>query len=194
MKLTATVLSMLALSAALALAQEPRPEGGRPPQPPGGAPRPPMGRDPMMEHLFPPHLLMQAGEEISLSEQQRLAIKEEMEKSREQFEAAQKNVREEIEALRKLLKPERVDEAQVAAQLDKVLAAESTVKKLHLSLLIHIKNQLTAEQQQKLRAFIKEHRPEGRPPGPPDRPEGRRRGGDEGDAPRRERPQRPPSE
>ena len=187
MKLTATIFSVLLLSGALALAQQPGPEGGGAPR--EGRPGQRMGAGPMLENLFPPPVIMEAGEEIGLTEAQRQSIKEEMEKMREQFEAAQKKVREEVESLTTLLKADRVDEAQVLGQLDKVLAAEGEMKKLQLSMLIHIKNLLTAEQQEKLRAYMKAHPPQRRETGPREPREPGNRG-ERSPQP----PQRPPNE
>jgi Spy/CpxP family protein refolding chaperone len=49
-----------------------------------------------------------------------------------------------------LLHGSRIDEAAALAQADKVLGMETAVKKAQLSLLIRIKNLLTAQQQQQL--------------------------------------------
>jgi len=46
-----------------------------------------------------------------------------------------------------LVKPASVDESAVLAQLDKVLAAEREIKRTQLTLMIRIKNKLTAQQQ-----------------------------------------------
>jgi hypothetical protein len=54
-----------------------------------------------------------------------------------------------------LAKQEHVDEAALAAQLDKVLDVEREVKHLHLGVLVAIKNLLTPEQQTKLREIAK---------------------------------------
>ena len=58
-----------------------------------------------------------------------------------------------MEGLIGLLKQSKADEAQVAAQLDKVLAAEREIKRAQVSLLVRIKNNLTEEQQHRLRAL-----------------------------------------
>lgn len=196
MKLTVTILSVLALSSALVTAQEPGRRDGDRPRPPeqrdGERPRPFMrGPDPMMQNLFPPPLIMEAGEKLGLTEQQRDALRNEMEKSRDKFEPAQQKLREEMEKLGQLLKEPRVDEEKAIAQLDKVLVAEAEIKMAQLGLNIRIKNLLTPEQQEKLREFMKERRP-------PMSPEGERgprpsfRG--ERDGERRRPPQPPPNQ
>lgn len=159
MKLIVTVLSALVLSSALVLAKPPEKEVGGPQPPrPGAGMR--MGQDPIMQNLFPPPMIHEAGEEIGLTDEQEKNIKAEMEKSQDQFFALQKTLRAEMDALGELLKAPRVDEAQAAAQLSKVLAAESEIKKAHLATLIRVKNLLTPEQQDKLRRFMKERRPQ----------------------------------
>jgi Spy/CpxP family protein refolding chaperone len=55
-----------------------------------------------------------------------------------------------MEKLVSLVKQNHVDEQQVLAQLDKVLAAEREVKREQVTLLVRIKNKLTPEQQGKL--------------------------------------------
>ena len=56
-----------------------------------------------------------------------------------------------MESLVTLLKQNPVDEAQVMAQLDKVLNAEREVKRAQIALMVRIKNKLTPEQQSRLR-------------------------------------------
>jgi Spy/CpxP family protein refolding chaperone len=143
-----------------------------------------------MQNLFPPPMVMQAGEEIGLTEDQRNAMRTEMEKSRDQFEPAQQKLREQMEILGNLLKEPRVNEAQVTAQLGQVLAAENEIKKMQIAQLVRIKNLLTPEQQEKLRNYMKDHRP----PMPPEGqrgerpPFGREREGERGGERRRPPP------
>jgi Spy/CpxP family protein refolding chaperone len=56
-----------------------------------------------------------------------------------------------VERMVDLLKPDKVDEQAVLAQLDKVLAAEREVKRTQLGLMMRLKNILTPEQQRQLR-------------------------------------------
>jgi len=55
-----------------------------------------------------------------------------------------------MEKLIALAKQPHVDEQQILAQLEKVLAAEREIKKEQVTLLVRIKNKLTPEQQGKL--------------------------------------------
>ena len=54
-----------------------------------------------------------------------------------------------------LVRAERPDEKQVTGQLDKVLRLEGEMKRGQLMLLVRLKNELTAEQQAKLREVIR---------------------------------------
>src|SRR5204862_6454456 len=72
----------------------------------------------------------------------------------------------ESEGLGMLLAADHVDEAVVLAKLGQVTAIEQQVKKVNLTLLVRIKNQLDSQQQEKLRALRPAH-PFGPPGGPP---------------------------
>ncbi|MBM3858873.1 MAG: hypothetical protein FJ395_04400 [Verrucomicrobia bacterium] len=195
MKLLTIILGALVLSNALVTAQQRERRDGDRPRPPeqmrdGERPRPFLrGPDRMMQDLFPPPLIFQAGEELGLTEEQRNAIREELDKSRERFEPVQDKLREQMESLSKLLREPRVSEAMALAQLDKVLATENEIKKAQLTSLIRVNNVLTPEQKEKLQNFIKAHRPPGPPEGEPGArpPFGRERDGE-----RKRPPQEPP--
>jgi Spy/CpxP family protein refolding chaperone len=58
-----------------------------------------------------------------------------------------------MESLHQTMKSNAVDEPQALAQLDKVLDTERQIKRLHFTLGIRLKNQLTLEQQGKLRTM-----------------------------------------
>lgn len=122
----------------------------QPPQP---------GPDPLAEHLFPPELIMQHQNAIGLSEDQKGAIRGEIVKAQGRFLELQWQLQDAVENLVGLVKQTGAEENEVMARLDKVLAAEREVKRTQLTLLIRIKNRLSAEQQARLR----ELRP--RPPG-----------------------------
>lgn len=107
-------------------------------------------------HFFPPEALMQAHERIGLTDEQKETMRATMERTQSRFEELKQRVERETTALAELAKPERVDEKALLAQLNKVLEAEAEVKRLHLTTLAAIKNTLTPEQQNKLRALMKE--------------------------------------
>jgi Spy/CpxP family protein refolding chaperone len=109
--------------------------------------------DPIGEALFPPELVMQNQQAIGLSDQQKDSLKSELRQAQQQFTDLQWKLQDEVEQMAKLLSPNAVDEKQVLAQLEKVLNAEREVKRRQITLLVRIKNLLTAEQQGKLRAL-----------------------------------------
>lgn len=108
-------------------------------------------QDPMAEHLFAPELVMAHGREIGLEDTQRAAIKEAIQASQSKFLDAQWAMQEESQKLVQLLQARPLDEAAVLAQADRVMSLERDVKRTHLSLLVRIKNLLSAPQQTRLR-------------------------------------------
>ena len=106
--------------------------------------------DPIGQNLFAPELVIQNQEGIGLSAEQRDSLKAEIRQAQLKFTELQWKLQDEMEKLVSLVKQNHVDEQQVLAQLDKVLAAEREVKREQVSLLVRIKNKLTPEQQGKL--------------------------------------------
>jgi Spy/CpxP family protein refolding chaperone len=106
--------------------------------------------DPIGRNLFPPELVMSHQQLIGLTEVQRNTMKKEIEKAQSKFLDLQFQMQPESEKLIQLLQARPVEEARVLAQADAVMRLETETKKTHLSLLIRIKNALTAEQQAKL--------------------------------------------
>ena len=107
-------------------------------------------QDPIGQNLFPPELVMQNQEAVALSGEQRDYLKTEIRQAQLKFTELQWKLQDEMEKLVALVKRPRVDEQQVLGQLDKVLTAEREIKKQQVTLLVRIKNKLTAEQQAKL--------------------------------------------
>jgi Spy/CpxP family protein refolding chaperone len=133
---------MRTLSLLLAVALAPPGLGGLGAQP---------ADDPIAQQVFPPELVMRHAEAIGLEERQRTGIKEAVQKAQSKFVDLQWDLQGESEKLVRLLGATPADEAAVLAQADKVLALEREVKKTQLSLLVRIKNLLTAAQQNKLK-------------------------------------------
>ena len=111
------------------------------------------GPDPIAETLFPPDLVMRHASDIALDDSQRSAIREAVQKAQSRFTDLQFDLQPEAERMVRLLQARPIDEAAVLAQADKVMSLEREIKKAHLSLLVRIKNQLTAAQQEKLAAL-----------------------------------------
>jgi Spy/CpxP family protein refolding chaperone len=130
---------------------------GRGDQPPGPGARPPLNAprgDPFMESFFPPELIMHHQRAINLSDDQRKRLIDIVQKSQPQFTEAQWQLEAEQGSLNALMKAERADEKQILAQLDKVLKLESDMKRGQLMMLVRLKNELSTEQQTKLREMM----------------------------------------
>jgi Spy/CpxP family protein refolding chaperone len=109
--------------------------------------------DPLTELMFPPELVMARQNAIGLSAAQKTYLRGEILKAQTRFTELQWQLQDALEALTGLLKEPKADEAQVVAQLDKVLASEREIKRAQISLLVRIKNNLTEEQQHRLQAM-----------------------------------------
>src|SRR5258705_11407091 len=127
----------------------------QPPQPANQlAPRPPQPpMDPLGDVMFPPDLIMGHARELGLTDEQKGFMRGEIQKTTARFLELQWQLQDAMESLHQTMKPNAVEETQALAQLDKVLDTERQIKRLHFSLGIRLKNQLTAEQQGKLRAM-----------------------------------------
>lgn len=107
-------------------------------------------QDPIGQNFFAPELVIQHQEAIGLTAEQKDSLKIEIRQAQLKFTELQWKLQDEVEKLLALIKQPRVDEQQVLAQVDKVLAAEREVKRQQVTLLVRIKNKLTPEQQDKL--------------------------------------------
>jgi Spy/CpxP family protein refolding chaperone len=112
--------------------------------------------DPFSGAFFPPELVLMARDHIALTQEQQEAFRARVEKTQPRSDELRAKLERETAALAALVKQERVDEAALIAQLDKVLDAERELKHLHVGLLVAIKNLLTPEQQAKLREIAKD--------------------------------------
>lgn len=112
--------------------------------------------DPLAGALFPPEVVLMAGDQIGLTQEQREAFRAHVEKTQPRSNELTERLTRETAALSSLARQERVDEAALIAQLDKVLDAERDLKHLHIGLLARIKNLLTPEQQAKLKEITKD--------------------------------------
>jgi Spy/CpxP family protein refolding chaperone len=132
MKSTAIILlTVMVACASTALAQKP-------------------SSDPIGDNFFPPELLMAHQQEIGLTDEQREYLKAESRKAQLRFTELQWQLMDEYEKLAALVKQDHVDEQQALALLDKILDVEREIKKAQISLVVRIKNRLTADQQAKL--------------------------------------------
>lgn len=106
--------------------------------------------------LFPPDLVLRAGDRIALTPAQREAFRSRVEKEQPRSNELRMKLDRDIASLAALAKQERVDATALIAQLDKVLDGERELKHLQVGLLVAIKNLLTPEQQAKLREIPKD--------------------------------------
>jgi Spy/CpxP family protein refolding chaperone len=113
----------------------------------------PPGPDPIAENLFPPDQVLSNQKAIGLDDAQRNYVRSEVLKAQTRFTELQFQLQDAMESLVGLLKQNPADEAQVMAQLDKVLNAEREVKRAQIALMVRLKNKLTPEQQTRLRQF-----------------------------------------
>ena len=107
-------------------------------------------QDPIGQSFFAPELVIQHQEAIGLSAEQKDYLKTEIRQAQLKFTELQWKLQDEMEKLVTLVKQPRVEEQQALGQLEKLLAAEREIKREQVTLLVRIKNKLTAEQQGKL--------------------------------------------
>ena len=136
---TKMILALLVLAVSLASAQQPTP-------PPPGQP----GPDPLGQSFFPPELVIQNQQAIGLTDEQKTYFKTEIRSAQLKFTDLQWKLQDEAEKMVALAQQPHVDEAQALAQLEKVLSIEREVKRAQITLLVHIKNKLSPDQQAKL--------------------------------------------
>jgi Spy/CpxP family protein refolding chaperone len=157
--MVALLVACVLLSMALVPAQQPSP-GSTPP----AQPRPPLpNMDPMGEVMFAPDLIMRHSRELGLTDEQKSSMRSEIQKTTTRFNELQWQLQDAMEALSEIMKSNSVNEQQALVQLDKVLDAEREIKRLHIGMAIRIKNQLTPEQQAKLRGLRMTPWPQGQP-------------------------------
>jgi Spy/CpxP family protein refolding chaperone len=109
--------------------------------------------DPFGRYLFPPELVMQHQGQIGLQDSQRAALQNAIQDAQSTMLKMQFALAGEAEKLTKLLEGARLEERDVLAQVDRILMIEREVKKAQMTLMIRIKNTLTPEQQERLRAL-----------------------------------------
>ena len=118
-----------------------------------GAQQPPQApEDPLARALFPPELVMQHQQDIALRAEQRASITKAIQEFQTKVVDLQWRMQEQTHRLAALLDKPAVDQAAALAQVDELLGVEREVKRAHITLLIQIKNMLSAEQQAKLTA------------------------------------------
>ncbi len=148
--LRTTLLASLIVTAGLApaLAQHPAPAPHAPKH--HGSPD---AHDVVARHFFPPEMIMAHQRDIGLAEDQREAIKAAVDEAHSTVHDLKWDLQPETQALADLVAAESLDEAAVLAQAERVMDMEKRIKLIHMSLVIRIKNLLTAEQREALRGL-----------------------------------------
>ena len=103
--------------------------------------------------FFDPQLVLQRAKEIGVTPQQRTAILDVIKKAQIELVPLQMDMAEPALELVEMIEEVKVDEAGALAKADKMLKIENEVKKVQMSLMIRIKNLLTKDQQDRLRAI-----------------------------------------
>jgi Spy/CpxP family protein refolding chaperone len=137
------VVALVLCVVTAAAAQQASPQPPQPPQP---------ADDPLARLLFPPELVMQHQQDIGLRAEQRASITKAIQDFQTKVVDLQWRMQDQSQRLATLLEKPAVDQAAALAQVDEVLGVEREVKRAHITLLIQIKNTLSAEQQGKLAA------------------------------------------
>jgi Spy/CpxP family protein refolding chaperone len=130
-------------------------------------PHPP-NPDPLAHLMFPPEMIMSHARQLNLTDDQKVFMRSEIQKTTASFQELQWKLQDQMELLHESMKSTSVNEQQALAQLDKVLEIEREIKRLHIGLAVRLKNRLTPEQQEQLHKMRMEHHPG--MPGPPDAP------------------------
>jgi hypothetical protein len=112
------------------------------------------GNDPVAATLIPPDVVMAHQEALALTDAQRRAIQSDAQSAQQRFSGLQWRLSAATEKLAIVLGATHVEQDRALAALDTVLALERELKHTQLTLMIQIKNELTADQQTRARAFI----------------------------------------
>ena len=108
-------------------------------------------QNPIEAQLFKPEEVMKHQRALNLTQSQKDAILGDYQKAQSDFTKWQWELQAATEELVELVSKDQIDEKASLEQLEKMLDLERNIKSSKLGLMIKIKNQLTPEQQKKLR-------------------------------------------
>jgi len=156
------------IATAVGQQQDQPPRSPHPPNMPGADnvpnhPHPP-NPDPLGHLMFPPDMILAHARDLNLTDEQKLYMRSETQKTMATFQELQWKLQDQMELLQETMKSTSVNEQQALAQLDKVLDLEREIKRLHIGLAVRLKNRLTPEQQEQLHKWRMD------PPRMPDNP------------------------
>ena len=165
-----TIAGLALFLATTAFAQAPRPDATPGPTPRERGPmHGPMG-GPMGGHLekflYPPDLVLSNQIALGLTEDQIAAIKKQIGETHDVSLDVQTRLRRVTEQLHAALEPSKVDEAAALELAAEAMGLERQIKSAHLKLMIRVKNVLTSEQQETLKALRSERTPRSYSPAP----------------------------
>src|SRR5258706_3575885 len=112
---------------------------------------------PMEHNLCPPELILMNQMALGLSSEQVDAIKKQVGDTHNRVLDAQVDLHRVTEQLHAALDVPKVDEAAVLALASQAMDLEKKIKSAHLTLMIRVKNLLTADQQDKARELAAHH-------------------------------------
>ena len=114
------------------------------------------GGNPLERNLFPPEIIMRRQREIGLRPEQRQQITQAIGRLEASLVELQWSMQEQQQALADALEQPQVDGDAALRLLDRVLATEAMVKRIHFQALLQIRAVLTPDQQDRLRAGPRE--------------------------------------
>ncbi|MFT5465285.1 MAG: Spy/CpxP family protein refolding chaperone [Verrucomicrobiales bacterium] len=115
--------------------------------------------DPFRDAFFPPDLVIHHAEELGISDADRQRFQDELQSRKEEFEKVGQAHRAASEAMAKTLEAHPVDATVVMEKLDALLSAENEMKRLHVSAMLAVRNQLTPDQIAKIDELKKRPNP-----------------------------------
>lgn len=126
--------------------------------------------DRLQQLLISPELVMRHQKAIGLTEQQRVAILEEISTTQSEFTQLRWELQGEIDTLVGLLREKGSDEKVVVTQLDRVLALETRMKRARFLMAFRVRSHLTEEQVRMLFRIRDQQRRRLRASAPSERP------------------------
>jgi Spy/CpxP family protein refolding chaperone len=104
----------------------------------------------MLGNLFPPTLVMEQQDTLALSDAQVARIKDAMRTFQSDVVDVQWDLQAAQSRFNEVLQADEIDAATADQAVEQVLTQENRLKKLHLTMLIEVRNALTPEQRRQL--------------------------------------------
>lgn len=142
MKTLTTIIGLLFLSLSLYAQPGPMPDKGM-----GGPGL--MNPDPLRDYFYNPKMIMRFQDELDITKDQRKTLLELVNTATTNSNTIRWDLDEAASEMKDIVGADKVDEKAAMKQLEKVLALENKLKKEQLTLMIGVKNTLTAEQRAK---------------------------------------------